>query len=180
MTRDTGLYGLLAAFDHHEDLLEAAARAHAAGYRRMDGYSPFAIEGLAEALGRKCRLVPFLFLLGGITGGLGGYFMQWFAMAWDYPLDIGGKPLHTWPMFIPITFELTILGSALLGFFGTLALNHFPQPYHPVFNNQDFRQHASSDGFFLCIEAADPKFDAARTRLFLQKLNARSVQEVEE
>jgi hypothetical protein len=179
MKSERPIYGLMAAFKDEEALLEAAVRAHAEGYRKMDGFSPFPIEGLAQALGRKTKIVPLLFLLGGVTGCAGGYFMQWFAMAVDYPLNVGGRPLHSWPMFIPITFELTVLGSALFGFFGTLALNRFPEPYHPVFNVPEFRDHASRDGFFLCIEAADPKFDLLQTRAFLQKLQPSRIEEVE-
>jgi hypothetical protein len=174
------LYGLMASFDGQKQLVEAAQRAHANGYRRMDAYSPFPVEGLADALGRKSRGVPLIFLVGGILGCLAGYFMEWFAMAVDYPMNIGGKPLHSWPMFIPISFELTILCSALLGFFGTLALNGFPQPYHPVFNVPEFRDHASRDGFFLCIEASDPQFDLVLTRRFLEELKPWHIAEVEE
>jgi hypothetical protein len=174
------IYGLMAAFNNHEDLLEAAHRAHADGYRRMDAYSPFPVEGLAEALGQKEKIVPLLFLIGGIVGGLGGYFMQWYAMGVDYPLRIGGKPLNSWPMFIPITFELTVLISALFGFFGTLALCGFPEPYHPVFNVAAFRKRAARDGFFLCIEAADPKFDLVQTRRFIEQFRPDSIEEVPE
>jgi hypothetical protein len=179
MKDDRLIYGLLAEFDDPDELLEAATRARASGYRRLDAYSPFPIEGLADALGRKPRGVPFLFLAGGIVGGLGGYFMQWYAMGVYYPLNIGGKPLNSWPMFIPITFELTVLCSALCGFFGTLLLNSCLELYHPVFNVARFRQHASRDRFFLCIESCDPKFDGAATREFLRRLNATEVEEVE-
>jgi hypothetical protein len=179
MNRGESIFGLVAGFGKQEELLEAAARARASGYRRMDAYSPFPIEGLAEALGRKPRGVAFLFLSGGIAGCLGGYILQWYAMAIDYPLNIGGKPLNSWPMFIPITFELTVLCSALAGFFGTLALCRFPEPYHPLFNLAEFRQHASRDRFFLCIEATDPRFDSIGTRQFLERLNAYKVEEVE-
>jgi hypothetical protein len=178
MNRSYQLYGLLAAFEDKNALLEAAGRAHANGYRRMDAYSPFPVEGLTDALGRKPRGVPFLFLAGGIFGCLGGYFLQWYSMAVDYPLNIGGKPLNSWPMFIPITFELTVLCSALAGFFGIILLNRFPQPYHPVFNVAEFRDHASRDRFFLCIESSDPRFDPIRTREFLSRLNSYRVEEV--
>jgi hypothetical protein len=179
MNKGKSIYGLVAGFREKDELLEAAARARASGYRRMDAYSPFPIEGLAEALGRKPRGVAFLFLAGGIIGCLGGYFLQWYAMAFDYPLDIGGKPLNSWPMFIPITFELTVLCSSLVGFFGTLALCRFPEPYHPLFNLSDFREHASRDRFFLCIESVDPRFDRVRTREFLQGLSPYKIEEVE-
>ncbi len=172
------LHGLLAAFEDETALLEAAARAHASGYRNMDAYSPFPVEGLTDALGRKPRAVPFLFLAGGVIGCLGGYFLQWYSMGVDYPLNIGGKPLNSWPMFIPITFELTVLCSALAGFFGIMLLNRFPQPYHPVFNVAEFREHASRDRFFLCIEASDPRFDPTQTREFLAGLNSYCIEEV--
>src|SRR3954471_12220757 len=170
MTPQAKVYGLIATFKDHEDLLEAAHRVRGDGYRRIDAYSPFPVDGLAEALGHGTTLVPLLFLLGGIIGALGGYFMQWYAMSLDTPLNIGGKPLHSWPMFIPITFEATVLGAALLGFFGTLALCRFPEPYHPVFNLPEFDR-ASRDRFFLCIEARDPKFDVEGTRRFLETLD---------
>jgi hypothetical protein len=179
VTEAAKTYGVMAAFKDHEELLEAAGRAHAAGYRRMDAFSPFPIEGLAETLGRKPHGVPFLFLIGGASGCLGGFLLQWFAMAVDYPLNIGGRPLNSWPMFIPITFELTILGAALCGFFGTLILNRVPELYHPVFNVPEFRARASRDGFFLCIEASDPKFDASQTARFLRGLAPLWVQEVD-
>ena len=171
------VYGLMAQFADPEDLLTATQRAHAEGYRRMDAYSPFPIDGLAEALGRRGTAVPLLVLLGGMTGGLGGYFMQAYAMAVDYPLNIGGRPLHSWPAFIPITFELTVLCAALTAFFAVFVLNKLPQPYHPVFNVSEFA-HASQDQFFLCIESTDPKFDADNTRRFLQSLEADAVVEV--
>jgi hypothetical protein len=180
MIQENRIYGLMATFKDDASLLEAAVLAHAEGYRRMDGYSPIPIAGLANALGHKPKMVPCLFLIGGVVGCIGGYLMQWFAMAVDYPLNVGGKPLNSWPMFIPITFELTVLGSALFGFLGTLALNGFPELYHPVFNVAEFREHASRDGFFLCIEATDAKFDLVQTRRFLQKLNPASIAEVAE
>lgn len=180
MTGECRLHGMMAAFREQDDLLEAAMRAHAAGYRKMDGYSPCRIEGLAEALGRKPTGVPFLFLAGGMGGCAAGFLLQWFAMALDYPLNVGGRPLNSWPMFIPITFELTILGAALAGFVGTLVLNQAFELYHPVFNLPEFREQASRDGFFLCIEATDPKFDATATAHFLRGLSPLWVREVEE
>jgi hypothetical protein len=172
-------HGLLAAFRNRDDLLEAATRAHAEGYRKMDAYSPLPIEGLAAALGRKPVGVSALFLIGGVCGCLAGFLLQWFAMAIDYPLNIGGKPLNSWPMFIPITFELTILGAALAGFLGTLILNGAFELYHPVFNVQEFRDSASRDGFFLCIEATDAKYDSIQTAVFLRKLAPLWVREVD-
>jgi hypothetical protein len=179
MKSGTAIYGLMAEFETHEQLLDAARRAHEIGYRRMDGYTPFPIEGLPQALGRKRTLVPLIVLLGGIVGGFGGYFMEWYASVVSYPINVGGRPLHSWPSFIPITFELTILGAALSAFFGALAMNKLPQPYHPVFNVPHFER-ASIDRFFLCIEASDPKFDLIETRKFLEGLKALEVAEVNE
>jgi len=173
------LHGLMAEFEEHEELLKATRKAYAEGYRRMDAYSPFPVEGLAEALGRRGTLVPLIVLLGGITGGLGGFLMQDYALAIDYPLNIGGRPLHSWPPFIPITFELTVLTAAFCALIGMLAMNKLPQPYHPVFNVPEFSR-ASQDRFFLCIEAEDPKFDRSATRRFLEKLGANQVMEVEQ
>ncbi len=172
------IYGVMAEFDDHERIIEAARIAYEQGYRRMDAYTPFPVEGLAKALGHKKNAVPFFVLLGGVTGGLGGYFMEWFAMAVDYPLNIGGRPFNSWPSFIPITFELTVLGASLAAIFSMLALNRLPQPYHPVFNDPHFKR-ASLDRFFLCIEARDPKFDRVATREFLEGLHPSTVTEVE-
>lgn len=173
------LFGLLAEFADHEQLLAAATRAYAEGYRRLDAFSPFPIEGLAEAIGHDYTPVPLITLAGGVVGGLGGYFMEWYAMARLYPLNVGGRPLHSWPHFIPVTFELTILIAAISATVGMFALNRLPQPYHPVFNVPEFRR-ASIDRFFLCLEAADPKFDPEATRKFLETLGACAVKEVEE
>lgn len=179
MNAEPAIYGLMAAFNDEASLLSAARNVYAEGYRSTDAYSPFPIDGLADALGRKPASVAFLFLIGGVGGCFGGFLLQWFAMARSYPLDVGGRPLNSWPMFIPITFELTILGAALAGFFGTLFLNKSLELYHPVFNVGEFRRHASKDGFFLCIESADPKFELAKTRDFLQSLRPQWVQEVQ-
>ncbi len=169
-------YGLLAEFSTHEELMRAAEKAYAAGFRRMDGFAPFPVEGLAEALGKKNRL-PLLVLISGIIGGASAYFMEWYANAISYPINIGGRPIHSWPSFIPITFELTVLGAALTAFFGSLALNGLPRPYHPLFHIPEFER-ASQDRFFLCIEAKDPKFHLKETRAFLQSLNPLSIAKV--
>jgi hypothetical protein len=173
------LYGLMAEFVEHDQLLEATRRAYAAGYRRMDAYSPFPIEGLAEALGREFTPVPLVALIGGMAGGLGGYFMQWYAMAKLYPLNVGGRPHNSWPNFIPITFELTVLVAAISAFVSMLILNRLPEPHHPVFNVPEFRR-ASIDRFFLCIELEDPKFEHKATLEFLQNLKPCAVMEVED
>ncbi len=171
------IYGLMAEFAEPEAVVEAARRAREEGYRRVEAYSPVPVEGLAEALGRRRSLVPRIVLLGGITGGLGGYFMQWYALAVDYPLNVGGRPFHSWPAFIPITFELTVLAAALSAIVGMLVLNRLPEPYHPVFNVPEFAR-ASTDRFFLCIEARDPRFDPLATRRFLESLRPVSLKEV--
>ena len=169
-------YGLLAEFSTHEELLHAAEKAYEQGFRKMDGYAPLPVEGLAEALGKKTRL-PLLVLIGGIIGGLSAYFMEWDANVISYPINIGGRPLNSWPAFIPITFELTVLGAALTAFFFSLALNGLPRPHHPVFNVPEFER-ASQDRFFLCIEATDRIFDSDRTRKFLQSLHPLTIAEV--
>ncbi len=172
-----GLYGLMAEFDDSDRLVEAARGAYAAGYRRLDAYSPFPVEGLADAIGFRATKVPLIVLIGGLIGCFGGFFLQVYPNVFGYPLDIGGKPYYSWPAFIPITFEMTILFAALSAVFGMLALNGFPRPYHPVFNVPRF-QFASSNRFFLCIMAGDPQFELEKTREFLKGLNAREVSEV--
>lgn len=178
MSQDHKLYGLMAEFSESEQISAAAKCAHEEGYRRMDAFTPFPVEDLPENLGYHRTWVPAIVLAAGITGAVAGYFMQWYAMAADYPLDVGGRPLNSWPQFIPITFELTVLSGALAALIAMLALNRLPQPHHPVFNAPGFER-ASMDRFFLCIEASDPKFDATATNQFLKRLNAVSVTEVE-
>jgi hypothetical protein len=171
------IYGLIAEYETPEALLEATHRAYDAGYRRMDAYAPFPVEGLAEALGSHSTRVPLIVLIGGLLGCIGGFYLQYWVHVVDYPLIIGGRPLNSWPTFVPVTFELTILIAALFAFFGLLALNGLPMPYHPVFNVEQF-QLASRNRFFLCIEADDPKFDVSETRRFMETLAPQSVAEV--
>jgi hypothetical protein len=171
-------YGLMAEFDGPEDLLEAARRTYAEGYRRLDAYSPFPVHGLAEAIGFQRTRLPLIVLCGGIAGGIGGYLLQYWISAIDYPLNIGGRPLHSWPAFVPVAFELTVLVAALTAVLGMLGLNGLPMPHHPVFNVPAFEL-ATRNRFFLCIEATDPKFDGVGTRRFLESLKPRDIHEVQ-
>jgi hypothetical protein len=173
----SNLYGVMAEFAQPEELLRAARSAYGEGYRKMDAYSPFPVEGLAEAIGFEKTRVPTLVLSGGITGALAAYGMQYYSAVKDYALNVGGRPLHSWPSFIPITFELTVLCAALTAVFGMLIMNGLPRPYHPVFNVPEFKL-ASQTRFFLCIEATDPKI-AAQAKVFLGTLKPVAVHEVE-
>jgi ActD protein len=173
------LYGLIAEFETPGELVSAAARAREAGYRRMDAYTPYPIHELSHALGLPRTKLPILVLLGGAIGCATGLFVQWFATTVHYPINVGGRPLASWPAFIPITFELTVLFAAGAAVLGMLAMNGLPMPYHPVFNAPRFAL-ASRDRFFLCIEAKDPLFDLERTSKFLEGLGAHVVSEVEE
>jgi hypothetical protein len=172
------IYGLMAEFENPTDLVAAARKAYEAGYRKMDAYTPFPIEELNEALGLGQTWVPLIVLIGGLVGACGGYFLQYYISAIDYPLNIGGRPLHSWPAFIPVTFEMTVLVAGLSAVLGMLALNGLPMPYHPVFNVPRFAL-ATRDRFFLCIEAIDPKFDRDETRRLLDRMTPRVVSEVE-
>jgi hypothetical protein len=172
------LYGLMAEFENPTDLVAAARQTREAGYRNLDAYTPFPIEELNEALGLGQTWVPLIVLIGGLLGGIGGYLMQYYLSAIDYPLNIGGRPVHSWPAFIPITFEMAVLVAGIFAVLGMLALNGLPMPYHPVFNVPRFAL-ASRDRFFLCIEARDPKFERDETRRFLDRMSPRVVTEVE-
>ena len=167
----------MAEFDSATGLVAAATKARLAGYRKMDAYSPIPIEELNEALDLKRTRLPMLVLLGGILGGSAGFGLEAWSSAIAYPMNIGGRPLISWPQFIPVTFETTVLGAALTAFFGMWALNKLPQPYHPVFNVEAFAR-ASTDRFFLVIEANDPRFDRAATQQFLENLHPVGVSEV--
>jgi hypothetical protein len=172
------IYGLMAEFDRPEDLVTATERAYQEGYRVMDAYTPFPVEGLTEALHMPSSRLPLIVLGGGILGAAAGYGMQYYASVIDYPLNVGGRPLHSWPLFVPITFELAILFAAFAAVLGMLALNGLPQPYHPVFNVPHFEM-ASRSHFFLAIEARDPRFHPEETRRFLESLGANLVSEIE-
>jgi len=160
------LYGVMAEFESPTAVVEAARRSYSAGYRRMDAFSPYPIEELTEALGIKHSKLPLIVLIGGILGCFGGYGLCYWVSAIVYPINIGGRPLHSWPAFIPVTFECTILLAAFAAVFGMLALNGLPQPYHPVFNVEAFET-VSRNRFFLCIETRDPMFELEKTREFL-------------
>ena len=172
-----GLHGVMAEFDSVESLVHATEEAYAHGYRAMDAYSPFPVEELSDALGFRTRAVPLLALAGGLTGVVTGFGMQAGIHAVLLPINVGGRPLVSWPAFIPVTFEMGVLFSALFTLVGLLALNRLPEPYHPVFNVPAFGR-ATRDRFFLCIEACDPRFDLAETRGFLERLGARVVVDV--
>jgi len=176
--KETTLFGLMAEFDHPDELLAAVRRSHAEGFRRMDAFSPLPIPELAEALGHRPRPLPFVVLTGGVLGGLAGFLLQYWSSVIDLPLNIGGRPLNSWPAFIPVTFECAVLGAALAAVFGMLALNGLPRPHHPVFNAPRF-SFASRSRFFLCIEAGDPRFDHQRVARFLASLNPCEVMEVD-
>ena len=176
--KDATLYGLMAEFHNPDQLLAAVRRSHAEGYRRMDAFSPLPIPELAEALGHRPRPLPFVVLIGGVVGGLAGFMLQYWSSVIDLPLNIGGRPLNSWPAFIPVTFECAVLGAALAAVFGMLAVNGLPRPHNPVFNAPRFSL-ASRDRFFLCIEAGDPSFDRERVARFLASLNPCEVMEVE-
>lgn len=170
-------YGLMAEFPSADALLTAARRVRDAGYTKFDTFSPFPIHGMGEAIGFKEKSVAPIVLVGGIVGLLAGYGLEYWTSVIAYPLNIGGRPYHSWPMFIPPAFETTILFASISALVGMLALNGLPQPYHPVFNAPKFSM-ASQDSFFLVIEAGDPKFDASETRRMLDALQPREVVEV--
>ena len=172
------IYGVMAEFDTPTDLVRAAKRTYEAGYRNIDTFSPFPIEESWEAIGHHDRRLSFIVLAGGVTGLLAGIGLQEWVHNVAYPINIGGKPLNSWPMFVPVAFEMTILFAALSAVLGMIILNGLPQPYHPVFNVPRF-EHASRDKFFLLVESTDPKFDRAGTVDFLKGLNPHEVNEVE-
>jgi len=167
-------YGLLAEFDSPDALLAAVRAAREAGYRQLEAFAPFAVEGLDEALQLPRSRVPLLALLGGIAGAGGGFFLQWYSAVVDFPINSGGRPLDSWPAFVPAMVELGILGASLAAFAGMLLLNGLPRLRHPVFEAAPFAR-ASRDRFFLCIRGADPRFDAQRTHAWLQQRAALSI-----
>jgi len=177
-TTTAPVFGLLAEFDTPAALVAAAKRAYAEGYRGLDAFSPFPIEEAWEAIGHRDRRLSPIVLAGGIIGGLGGYGLEYWVHAMAYPINVAGKPLNSWPQFIPVTFEMTILIASISAVFAMILLNGLPMPYHPVFNVKRF-EHASRDKFFLLVESTDPKFDRQRTLDFLKRLDASEINEVE-
>src|SRR5438067_3407223 len=175
--RRVPVYGLMAECDTPDGVVAAARRTYEAGYRKIDAYSPFPIEALSEAIGFHTNGVPLVTLVGGVLGGLSGFLLQWWIHTTSYPINVGGRPLNSWPAFIVVTFEMTILFAGLAAVFGMLALNGLPMPYHPVFNVPRFA-FATKDRFFLIIFSSDPKYGTESTRQFLESLGPRSISEV--
>jgi hypothetical protein len=174
-----GIYGLLAEFDSVTSLTAAAAAAYKDGWRRLDCYTPYPCEEAAEAIGFHRNFVPLITLVGGLMGCVAMFLMETWINVWAYPLNIAGRPLFSWPAFIIPAYEWTILFAGLSAAFGMLALNGLPQLYHPVFNAPNFRNGATTDKFFLCLEAVDPQFSLGETRAFLEQFSAISVVEVD-
>jgi hypothetical protein len=170
-------YGLLAEFGNPESLVEASSKTFEAGYRKIDAYSPFPVEGLSGAIGFRKNRLPLLVLIGGILGGGGGLLFQYWVATVANPYNIGGRPLASWPAFIPVTFEMTVLVAGIFAVLGMLALNGLPMPYHPVFHVPGFAL-ASRNKFFLLIESADPLFDKERTHQFLKTFNPSEISEI--
>jgi hypothetical protein len=173
------IYGLLAEFPDVTSLVAAARQTWAEGYRQVDAYSPFPIHELFDELHAHDRRVSLFVLIAGILGACAGFGLCYWVSTTAYPLNIGGRPLNSWPAFIPVTFEVTILLASLTAVVSWIALSGLPMPYHPVFNVQRFAERGSQDGLFLAIESADPKFDRDRTVQFLKDLGARNVDEIE-
>jgi hypothetical protein len=172
------LYGIMAEFEGPNELVAAARKTYEAGYRRINGYSPYPIEELSEAIGFTHTSLPLIVFIGGILGGLGGFLMQYYIEVIDYPINVGGKPYNSWPAFIPITFECTVLVAAFSAVLGMLVLNKLPQPYHPVFNAPNFAL-ATRDRFFLVVEANDPQFNHNNVVSLFRELDAQDIVDVE-
>jgi Protein of unknown function (DUF3341) len=172
-------FGILAEFADADDLVAAAREVHAAGYREVEAYSPMPVEGLAEALGFRRTRLPLVVLLGGIVGCLSGWALQYYTNVIDYPLNVGGRPLNSWPSFVPVVFEMTVLVAALSAVLGMLAMNGLPRPHHPLFGIPQFDR-ATQDRFFLCILARDPNFHPLAARQFLERLRPKEVVDVPE
>lgn len=175
--KKSNVYGMVARFADGESLLKAAHQVREAGYTMTDGFSPIPVHGLTEALGiRKSRLTALIFF-SGLTGAVGALAFQSWVSIQAYPHIVSGRPLFSWPSFVPVIFEGTVLLSAFAAVFGMLIRNRLPQPHHPVFETPEFER-ATTDGFFLAIEARDPNYNPAATRDLLQKAGASKVTEV--
>ena len=177
-TARPALHGVMGEFSTPQDLVTAIEEVRAQGYTKLDAYTPFPIEAAWEALGHHKSPVPLIVLIGGIVGGLSGFFLQYWVSVIEYPINVGGRPLNSWPSFIPVTFECTILGAVLAAVAGVFILNGLPEPYHPVFNVERFA-FASRNRYFLCIEAKDPKFDRDTAHQLLLDLHAVEATDVE-
>jgi Alternative complex III, ActD subunit len=177
---EPGLYGVMAEFEEPSAVVAAARRTYAEGYRRINAYSPYPVEELSEAIGFRKNSVALVVFICGLLGCIGGFAMQIGMNGIDYPINVGGRPLLSWPAMIPVAFECTVLLAAFGAFIGNIVMNGLPQPYHPVFNVKRFSTAASVDRFFLCVEASDPKFNPDETRAFLATLGAKEVTDVEE
>jgi hypothetical protein len=162
-------YGVVAEFDTPDQLIGAAKQARKAGYKRLEAYSPFPVHGLVDAVGFKDEKVPWIVFMGGLVGASCGYLLQYYTSVIDYPMNVGGKPLNSLPMFFPVTYEMTILFASFGAFLGMLALNKLPQPYHGAFNTPNFER-ASQDKFFLAIESDDEQFDEVETKKFMDTM----------
>jgi hypothetical protein len=178
-TEQEVLAGYLAEFDSVEGILAAAEKVRDAGYRRWDTHTPFPVHGMDDAMGIRPTILPWLVLIGGVSGLLAGLVLQWFTMAWDYPMFISGKPLFSLPAFIPVIFETTIAGAAFTAVFGMLVLNKLPMHYNPLFKSERFRR-VTSDRFFVVIDATDPAFDEKETLSLLQSLNPVAIEKFED
>jgi Alternative complex III, ActD subunit len=175
--RDVPIHGLMAEFLKPEEILSAARRAREAGYRRMDAYTPYSVEGVSAALGMRRSPIPSVVFIGGLTGAAIAFWMQYYSMSISYPFDVGGKPTNSWPAFIPIAFEVLVLIASFSAVVATAVVCGLPRPHHPVFAVPSFAR-ASQDRFFLCIEAVDPLFDRTATARFLLSLAPHDVVEV--
>ncbi len=172
----TEIHGLAAAFADPEEFVAALRRVRGAGYTQVETYTPFPIEELGELLPVRPRLIPWIMFSAAMIGASGGYFMEWYATH-DFPINVGGRPLTSWPAFIPVTFELAVLTSALVGVCTFFCVARFPRLHHPMFSAVGFSR-ASQDRFFLCLRATDPRFDPAATRDLLRELHPETLQEV--
>lgn len=179
MRRDLRAYGVVGRFETPELLLQATAGAKDAGYTKLDAYTPFPVHGLGDALSAEDARLPWFVFLCGVAGAAGGFALQYLASVVAYPLNVGGRPLFSWPSFLPVTFETTVLLAAFGAVVGMFALNGLPRPHHPIFETPGFER-ASTDGFFLCVEAVDPRYDAERIRTLLLQLGAAEATEIDQ